>query len=89
MGISTALTTDPELSLAKLYVGVLLRLFTAVAELAVHYVGPETFLASEDFLDKVPKFNWIVEDIRNNLDNEEAPAYWYDMGSFHARGTEL
>ena len=89
LGISSALTTDPELSLARIYVGTLLRLFTAISDLAVDYVGPETFLTTEEFLSRIPKFNWLVEDIRNNLDDEEPPAYWYDMGSNYPGGTEL
>lgn len=89
LGIASALTTDPELSLAKIYVGVLIRLFGAIASLEQDYVGPEQFLMTEEFLSKVPKFNWIVEDIRNNLDTEEPPAYWYDMGDNYLKGTEL
>lgn len=89
LGISTALTTDPGLSLAKLYVGTLMRLFGSQSDLAADYVGPEEFLVSEEFLSKVPKFNWIVEDIRNNLDAEDAPAYYYDMSNFSDRGTQL
>jgi hypothetical protein len=89
LGISTALTTDPELSLAMLYVGTLIQLFSNISDLATDYVGPETFLETEQFLTKVPRFDWIVEDIRNNLDTEEAPAYWYDMGYNDLGGTEL
>ena len=89
LGISTALTTDPELSLAKIYVGTLLRIFGKQSDLAEDYVGPEEFLVSEEFLSKVPKFNWLVEDMRNNLDAEDAPAYYYDMARYSDRGTEL
>lgn len=90
LGISSALTTDPELSLAKIYVGCLIQLFGASEKLEQEYVSPEQFLSSEEFLTKVPKFNWLIEDIRSNLDTEEPPAYWYDIGDhYFGGGTEL
>jgi hypothetical protein len=89
LGVTTALTTDPELSQARIYVGTLIRLFGSTTVLEQDYISPEEFVISEDFLDKVPRFNWLVEDIRNNLDTEEPPAYYYDMDDYFGRGTKL
>lgn len=90
LGITTALVTDPELSQAKIYVGILIRLFGSTNVLEQDYISPEEFVISEDFLDKVPRFDWLVKDIRNNLDTEDPPAYYYDMGRYYGgRGTEL
>jgi hypothetical protein len=79
LGISAAVTTDPELSIAKLYVGLGIKIYSASNSAEQDYITPEAYLASEDFILKLQKLDGLVDIIRDNLDSEDPPAYYYDM----------
>lgn len=86
LGVSSNISSEPMLSQCQLYIGHVLKLFGAFNELKDDYVSPEQFVASPDFLVKIEQYNFLVEDIRNNLTSEDEPAYWINMYGHYGRG---
>lgn len=89
LGIDTALTTNPALSMARMWVGLAIKIFSASNKAEQDYVSPEVYLASEDFILKIDKMDGLVNSIRDSLDEEDPPAYYYDLDTGYRSGSEL
>jgi len=88
--ISTAPTSDPMLSMCKLWTGLMIREFGVYNEVGEKYATPEKFVASPHFLTKLEALDPIVETIRDNFTTEDEPAYTRRMGlGYYGGGAEL
>lgn len=82
--ISTALTTDPSLSMARLWVGYAITEFSQYNKGRSTYVSPETFVNMPIFIERMEKYNMLVVDIENMIyeDGNREPAWSYEFDRY-------
>ena len=78
LGISSSLTSQPGLSMARLWVGNAIYLFGQYCKAGENFVSPEKFTEMTPFMELIARLDPLVDDIRDTLSTELAPAYYYD-----------
>lgn len=88
LGISSALTADPGLSMCRLYVGNAIWMFSQYTKGTEGFVSPERFSNMPLFMEQLARLDPLIDDIRDSLSSELPPAYYFDFETYGG-GTPL
>lgn len=82
IGVTSALSADPALSMCRLWVGYAIREFAAYNKLYQQYTSPKKFVDTPSFIDRMKLYDPLIDDIRDTLSSELAPGYYFDFDRY-------